>query len=251
MDNANLEYRILEELASSQSPIGASLLALKIDGISPATIGRVLQSMEYEGLIKKASNKGRLLTSEGESRLTILRDKIKSSENATELLNLIFTPQDIKVYIDILEARILLEKETVSRAAQKITDGEIKELESLLARQAEKQDRGEMGEEENLRFHYRIAEIADNKIIEQLLKIIMTQKAAYLHFSIIHYRLAMLGNSNHFQILDAIRNHDPQRAAKEMESHLSALLNYSIKMEDDTMATALRNNEEETGKPQS
>lgn len=232
--DANLEYYILKEINSSPEPIGANALALKIDTSSPATIGRALQSLEYQGLIEKVSNKGRLLTEAGKARLSSMHEEMISSSSATHLLNLILTPQDLPDYINILKTRLLLETAAAHDAALKITDSEIQELTDLLSVQDTKQSQGELGEEENLLFHCRIAEISGNMIIAQILKLIMTQKTAYTRFSYIYYRTAALDSAGHTHILDALRSHDSGLASKEMEKHLSSLLTQSIFLEECT-----------------
>ena len=82
---------------------------------------------------------------------------------------------------------------------------------------------GRPAENENLEFHYKLAEIADNSVIFNLLKLILTQNSAYIQFSFMDYTL--VGSTLfHAQIFEAIKAHDPDRASKLMYDHINALI---------------------------
>ena len=221
MNRHSLEYRILEEISQLNTPVGASFLCSKVDA-SQANICRVLRDLELRGLLHKVSNKGRVLTEDGVSYLQLLQQGINSREYVDVLLDL-SSRNDKQVYLDILEARMLLELKTAELAAKRATEQDIRELEEILIRHRRTHSLGKPAEEENLDFHYRIAQIANNPIIYHLLKLVMTQKSAYIHFSVMDYTLT--GSTLfHAHIFEAIREHDAKKATNLMYEHLNALI---------------------------
>ena len=120
MEQENLEYLILEKLFQLNSPTGASFLCSKINS-SQASIGRELHNLEIRGLVEKVSNKGRILTEEGRSYFQLLQQSINSKESVDVLLDL-FSRNDKQIYLDILEARIILELKTAELAAKRASE---------------------------------------------------------------------------------------------------------------------------------
>ena len=108
------------------------MLCSKID-TSQANIGRILHLLEERGLVEKVSNKGRVLTEEGKNHFQRLQQDIQSKEYVKVLLDL-YSKNDKQVYLDILEARILLETKTAELAAIRATEEDLRELEQILER---------------------------------------------------------------------------------------------------------------------
>ena len=107
--------------------------------------------------------------------------------------------------------------------ARELLAKEKKEIERILERHRNARAMGRPAENENLEFHYKLAEIADNSVIFNLLKLILTQNSAYIQFSFMDYTL--VGSTLfHAQIFEAIKAHDPDRASKLMYDHINALI---------------------------
>jgi GntR family transcriptional repressor for pyruvate dehydrogenase complex len=229
MNYSVLEYSVLDAISRLKTPVGASFLCSVIDS-SQASIGRALQAMEARGFLEKVSNKGRTLTDKGRDYLQLLQQDIDSREYVDVLFDL-FSASDRQTYLDILETRLLLEQKTVRLACEKATKNEIAELEAILIRHQRARAMGKPAENENLDFHYKIAELARNPIISQLLRLIMTQKSAYIHFSVMNYRSLTGSILFHVQIFEAIRDRDPQRASDLMSQHLTALIDILMDIE--------------------
>ena len=221
MGRRNLEYVILDQMDQLNTPAGASMLCSKVDA-PQANIGRALHALEERGLVEKVSNKGRVLTQAGRAYFQQLKQNAQFREYVDVLLE-IYAKNDKKIYLDILEARILLETKTAEQAAIKATPEDIREIEQILERHQMARALGRPAENENLEFHYKLAEIADNSVIYHLLKLILTQHSAYIQFSFMDYTL--VGSTLfHAQIFEAIKAHDPARASQLMYDHLNALV---------------------------
>lgn len=221
MARRNLEYVILEQMAQINTPVGASMLCAQVDA-PQANIGRALHALEERGIVEKVSNKGRVLTEKGQTYFQQLRQNVESKKYVDVLLEL-YAKNDKKVYLNILEVRLLLETKTAEQAALKASEEDIQEIERILERHRNARAMGRPAENENLEFHYKLAEIADNSVIFNLLKLILTQNSAYIQFSFMDYTL--VGSTLfHAQIFEAIKAHDPDRASKLMYDHINALI---------------------------
>ncbi|MEG0019466.1 MAG: FCD domain-containing protein [Oscillospiraceae bacterium] len=223
MKRDELEYSILRTMKSENFPMGASFLSLKIPEVSQANIGRVLQELEFSGYVSKISNKGRVISEQGMKYFDTLEAQMSSSEYLDELCRMV-SAQDKKVYLDILNARIILERYTVTLATENATAQELRELRTILENQRYVQSLGGLGEEENLIFHNKLAAIAGNSVVEQLLKIIMHKKYAYKHFSALQYKVSENSNFVHFEILEAMEGRDAEKAADCMCQHIGYLI---------------------------
>ncbi len=238
MHDSNLEYLILDQISQLNTPVGASFLCSKIDS-SQASIGRALYELECRGLLEKISNKGRVLTEEGKAYFQLLQQNADSRECVDVLLDL-FSKNDKHVYLNILEARILLEVKTAELAAKNATEQDIQDIEKILMKHQKIRLLGKPAENENLEFHYKIAQIANNPVIYHLLRLVMTQHSAYLHFSFMDYTL--VGSTLfHAQIFDAIKAHDSEKASALMYDHLHALVTTLQNIEYDKFVSILSN----------
>lgn len=217
-----LEYEILEEIANSSTPIGANLLSLKIDS-SQATIGRILLSLDHHGYLEKSSNKGRVITESGKNYLKTLYDILNKNQNTQELIR-ISTSTDKNLLLDVLYTRKILEKETTALTAKKITDEQIKELSAIIDKQEEEKTRGLLGEKEDLEFHCKIANISGNKVIEQILILILTQKNVYLDFSYIRQKVVVRSSNDHRNIIKAFEERNSELASEYMVKHIEMLI---------------------------
>lgn len=217
-----LECEILTQMAKSAIPLGANLLSLSIDS-SQATIGRVLLGLEHQGYLEKSSNKGRIITERGQAYLKQLNDH-QSINSSTEELIKISTSTDKSTLLEVLATRRLLEKETAYLTAQNISDEQVQELTGIIDRQQEQKSRGLLGEKEDLEFHCRIANISGNRVIEQILNLILTQKNVYQDFSYIRQKLITRSSNDHRSIISAFANRDPESASQNMVNHINALI---------------------------
>jgi len=217
----DIEYELLREIMAASMPVGASYLSLKL-ARPQATIGRLLQELEYSGYIVKLGNKGRILTESGRQHFDHLKNEYHIEGFAQDLVEIIASNSE-QVFMEILQTRLLLEPYAIRLAVQKATDEQIGELEDIITKQLEKQNHDELGETENLEFHRAIVRLSGNSVIEQIVKIIMMQSNAYLYFPYLQYRVSLRENG-HTAILDAIKERNAEKAEELMRRHLFALV---------------------------
>lgn len=217
LNEKELRLEILSEMSNNRVPMGASMLALTIE-TSQATIGRQLQQLEYDGYLMKHSNKGRTITEDGLEYLKTLKKDIDSDKKAQTLIAISRDESEERL-LDVLRTRKVIESETTKCAVEKISDGEIEYLKALIKDQEVKVMQGLLGEEEDYKFHCELARICGNKVLEEILVLILSQRNSYSKFSIIRNRVKHTV-INHKQILEAIEERNSHKAQMLMTEHM-------------------------------
>lgn len=217
-----LIQKILTQINDSPRPMGANMLSLLLN-VPQASIGRILQYLDYNGYLAKVSNKGRVLTDEGRKYLLTVNTDLSLKQNADELIT-ITESMDKSLLLDILKTRRILEQETARLAAANATDEDIHTLTEILKHQETEKQSNALGENEDLAFHKKIASMSKNRILEQLLTLILTQNNAYREFSFIRQHIASKSSNDHRAIIEALRTHDSEAASCHMDRHIAELI---------------------------
>ncbi len=211
---------LLRIIQNSNGPVGASTLkdnpALDM---SQATIGRQLAVLQQAGFLKKVSNKGRALTQQGLDYIHYIDDNTNKTRIAKELAAL-STADNPEPLIQILDLRLLLEPYAASQAAVNATASDIRDIENLVFVHRYKLCQGEAAHLEDLHLHLRIAKVCKNIMLQKILELLLTENNAYVEFSLAGDSQRDRQIQYHFQILEAIQNHDAENAKKAMENHL-------------------------------
>ena len=126
--------------------------------------------------------------------------------------------------LDILSVRRLLEKEIACLAAKKITSEECRRLGKILEDQRLEIQQGSLGDAQDLEFHSLLGKISGNKILAQMVNLIMTQSQAYLEFSYIRKKYST-AVTDHEDILKFFIKGDPAGAAESMVKHIDKIMN--------------------------
>ncbi len=119
---------------------------------------------------------------------------------------------------ELSEARITLEGEAASLAAQRATDADIERLERALARLDPSE--GIAHVKLDLAFHLGIVAAAHNTVIEMMLESIAPLTVALMTRSVSDPRVMDRSQPYHRIALDAIRDRDPAAARAAIEAHL-------------------------------
>jgi GntR family transcriptional repressor for pyruvate dehydrogenase complex len=132
------------------------------------------------------------------------------------------SPQNV---LKLIEVRKYLEMGCTALAAERATDKEIKQLESILKQMEEDFEKNRLGAKSDLDFHNTIAEATHNEAYTHMMKTMydLLQEELRLAWAGVFRkkgrRKALL--EQHRNIVAAIREHDPRRGAKETFRHLS------------------------------
>lgn len=222
-----LNHAILRIITQNKGPIGQGTLNLKMrkDGysVSAPTIGRRLQELEFDGLLRKVSVDGRVITERGR---TILKrwdkeDRLRMSGDA--LLETL-KRGDKKHILDLLSARRVIERETAALAAQHASPKAIRRLEELLGQQARSVKAGQLGLQEDVSLHREIARASGSAMLYSLVSLLRNHER---YDVIITSMRTLVGSSlveDHKAILKGIKARDSQKARDAMDGHLRKLM---------------------------
>lgn len=222
MRDTQKEILILNAVQSAGLPVGASYLGQEL-ALAPATVGRILTNLDEQGLLKKVSNKGRILTKKGQDFLTRETAREEKKESATKLA-CFAAESDKNTLLEILQVRKLLEVYTAKQACINATEDEILELERLLLEHLQEIRSGGLGSSTDLEIHLAIARASKVQTIYQILKIILSADNTYAKFSYVSDQLKHIQVKQHDSIIQAVRERDTEKARIAMETHLTQIM---------------------------
>ncbi len=121
---------------------------------------------------------------------------------------------------DYTQIRTFIEPQVVKICAEKITPEDIEYLEKNVMAMEEEPDGETFISDLDIAFHKKLVDITGNKIISLIVEIVQT---ALINIKrIVHTDKEFLNMvcSDHKRIVDALREHDPQKASKAMLDHI-------------------------------
>jgi len=123
---------------------------------------------------------------------------------------------------DFFRVRAVLEEESARLAARNATDADIAELRTMIKRGTEAIAAGDEGEtvSANAAFHARVGEIADNEVLDEVLALM--KKRLRWYFAPVARQRGQASWDEHGALLDALQDHDEDRATKVMRAHSEA-----------------------------
>ena len=213
---------LLSEVKNCGAPVGAAYLSNELES-SAATIGRMLKRAEDEGYLKSISNKGRVLTEEGETFLANHQTKNEMVQSAEKVIELAFSDEPENV-IDVLELRKLMEPHMVRLATERATDEDKEAVKDIDFEHQYVLRKGGSGSEEDLDVHLKFAELSGNKAMYQVLRLLLTENDIYDYLGSITVSGEPGSYSDHEKFLKAYYVGDADEAAKAMEAHIDNLI---------------------------
>lgn len=123
---------------------------------------------------------------------------------------------------EIYSLRCILEEEAFKRAAICRTDEDLDRLTGLLESMFEAAKAGDpsMVTKLDFKFHREVWEIADHRLLKEVLEGITTQIRMFLSVHTHLYDDLAVGISDHEALLEALRKHDSKGAAERIRNHL-------------------------------
>ena len=223
--NINLsdEILIMSVMSEVQIPIGAIYISEKVD-IPQASVGRILKELEDKGLVKKISNKGRILTKSGKSYLKSKCEQKSKIDVALELSKISKDDNIKEKLIEILEVRKLLESKSIELACQNRTDNQITELELIYMSNFNEINDNKLGNEQDLELHLKIAEMAHNKTLYHLSRLLLTENNAYTFFSVVTEDIKLEQLKKHKKLVTCIKNRNVELAKKTIVEHINQII---------------------------
>lgn len=174
-------------------------------------VREAIQRLEFYGILKTYPNTGTIVASLGVKALDGLISNILALDR-----------NDLQ---SLLETRALLEIHSAWLAAQRATDDEIAVLEKLHGEFRLQVEAGRVGLEEDISFHFKIAECSRNSVLRSLISLVSTEIIDVAQ----RYQTFRDGRVNqsleeHATVLQYLRRRDPDRAASAMAAHMQQFL---------------------------
>ena len=180
-------------------------------GVSRPVVREALARLRERSLIETVNGSG-----------TFVRHPNEDDLHEVILRHLRLTGTDAGAVRDLYEARIAVEVMTARLAATRATDEEFAEIEGHLERMRAHQDAEKDWVSADLAFHEAMAEASHNPFLVTLLRPMIQLIEDSIRAG--HRRspeAVARGLSAHERILEALRVHDPDRAAVAIREHLS------------------------------
>lgn len=189
---------------------------MKVFNVSRPTLREALNTLSTMGFVQMAQRR---------------RTRVKSlvPSNITEPLHHLLK-EDMKVSLELIESRSIIETGNVRLAAKRATQDDIERLEKCLEKMGQKLRDNKSFTAEDAAFHLAIAEATHNKIQTHLMFSIydlLKEKVGLCYFN----DETDYMYQQHCDIVEAIKARDERRAQNRMEVHLSyveSLLNRLI-----------------------
>jgi DNA-binding GntR family transcriptional regulator len=191
--------RLRQAILSGEYPPGSRLRQAEIAkrlGVSTTPVREAFVSLSLEGFLVGDPHKG----------MTVRRP------NLTELT-------------ELYEIRIALESLAAAKAAERITDEDLAELDRIVRdMRAVANASGPDAEARHLAlntsFHARIYRVADRPQLAQLIMQMRTKSAVYLRMFPVEQVAMGTSDDQHLEIVEALRSRSPKSAERAMRDHL-------------------------------
>lgn len=178
-------------------------------GVSRPVVRQALLRLRADGLI--ASQQGR-----GSFVIRAPAERIRGFASAS----------DVASYLQCHEVRLAVEADLARLAAQRRSDDQLLAIARAHDAFARSVHEGRMSAEEDLAFHRRIAEAAENPFYLSVLDLIQESMAGFMRLTLSLTRTSTRQRAQrvldeHAALLDAIRDGDGERARIAMQFHLT------------------------------
>lgn len=185
-------------------------------GVGRASVRDAIKKLEFYGILKTVPQSGTIVAGLG---ITALEGLI------TDVLQM-----DQSDLHDLVETRVILERQTASLAAIRRTDEDIISMTNALNAYNRKASNGESAIEEDLLFHLTIAEASKNAVLKSLMMIITPDIIAnFLTLRVCGQEKILKSQDEHQVLLDHIINQDADAASHAMQCHLNDVIEFSRK----------------------
>ena len=178
-------------------------------GVSRTSVRDALRVLEMRGLVEPRHGEGTVVTQIPiDAIVSPLADALAASKDLTA---------------DLFDMRRMLEPPLARAAALRASDEDLRSLEAILERQADRIRAGEIAIAEDNAFHYRIATAAKNQVVLRVIDVVMDLLQDSRARSLQGPGRAEKSLDGHRRVLSAIRDRDPGAAAEAMLRHIEEI----------------------------
>jgi len=128
-----------------------------------------------------------------------------------------------KVLLDLIDARLSIEMQTISLASKNITSKNLERMESFLQKAKESFEDDDILNRSNMSFHLEIAAASGNVVLHQMLGVFLSLYRDEQQFLLHVFRSKERDHKQHVKIFEALRDKDKELALNRMKRHLNGV----------------------------
>jgi GntR family transcriptional repressor for pyruvate dehydrogenase complex len=177
--------------------------------VSRSSLRDAIRTLEVMGLVEPRQGEGTIVC------------ELSAEALVSPLSTMLLSKREL--VSELLDLRKIIEPPLAARAAARITADELSYMESILTRQKEKVDRGELAVEEDSEFHYAVANAAKNSVVLKVVDVFMDLLRESRARSLQVKGRLQKSFGGHRRILNAIRRHDSVEAELAMRRHIEEI----------------------------
>ncbi|NLB71817.1 MAG: FadR family transcriptional regulator [Chloroflexi bacterium] len=164
--------------------------------VSRTTLAQALRVLEADGILVVRSGSGRFIR----------------RSNQTEYSESVLGTLKREAIVDLLEVREVIEKKTVELACTRATEEDLQEIEKWVVKNG--------NYTADISFHISIAQASHNDVFYNIMKSSMNLLYNTREYSLLRSRSLDDIHGEHFEIFDAIRMRDQERASAKIARHI-------------------------------
>ena len=178
-------------------------------GVSRTSVRDAIRTLQMTGLVEPRQGEG-----------TVVRE-LSTEALVAPIASALLTRRDLLA--DLIAVRRMIEPAMARDAARHATPDEIRQMESILTRQAARLEAGGLAIDEDSAFHDMIARASRNQVVLKVIDVLMDLLREGRERSLQVRGRPQRSLRGHRQILEAIRRRDGDAAARAMLSHLEQI----------------------------
>jgi GntR family transcriptional regulator, transcriptional repressor for pyruvate dehydrogenase complex len=207
----NLAQNISRYIYSNRYSSGDRLPSIaelsRLFGVGQPTMREAIKKLEAYGVLVVKHGSG-IYVSDNHNRLFV--------SNPIVLKNIPIK----KILLDLIDARLSIEMQTVTLASTNISSRNIERMEAFLEKSGQNFENDEILNSTNMSFHLEIAAASGNVVLHQLLGVLMSlyrdEQKILLHV----YRSKEEDHKQHIEIFEALRDKNETLALERIKHHL-------------------------------
>lgn len=194
--------QLTRRIISGEWPPGSAIPSLRVFsaqlGVSTLTVGQAIRTLQERGLVETRHGAGTF---------------VRSPDPGDGTVAWMLSPTETDEYLELIEARKVIEGELLRLAADRGTDEQIQRLERIVTAMAESRLDAASFLEADLEFHITLAEAAHNRVLLRAMLAIRGPLKRLIANRTFHH-LEEVGNldesiADHRTIVDGLARHDP------------------------------------------
>lgn len=174
--------------------------------VGRAVIREAVRQLEASGLVESRHGGGNYVR------------EITSEHLVAPIASLL--SNNVRLRRELMDARLFFEPQVAREAAARATPEDLKLLEDVVRRQAERVASGEPTAEEDAQFHSLLARATHNTVVERILEVINGLLEETYERPFHHSERSQLSLQGNERVLEAVRRQDQDAAQKAMAEHI-------------------------------